>query len=218
LLPWLRVDLEYEGCMELARLMKTNGIFQQRKLLGFLLDRISIPPNPDDVRIIEQFAEVDRSNFFAGLNNKITPVLCQYVLSVIRPLACEAAKLVQLLPDDRVHAHLVKSSLTEGTFYKSNDPHQLLKGTFLEVHRHLEVDRAPKVCFVKAVPREYGFAVFQNSEGSVTYGYAVFKPCGNNDDVLHAYFFLDPASESSMRVRLHPNQKANSKPAERSSM
>jgi serine/threonine protein kinase len=210
LLPWLRVDLEYEGCMELARLMKTNDIFQQRKLFGFLLDRISIPPDPNDVRIIEQFAEVDRSNFFTGLNKKITRVLCQYVLTVIRPLACEAAKLVQLIPDDRVHAHLVKSSVTEGTFYKSNGPHRLLKGTFLEVNGHLEVDRAPKVCCVKAVPRDYGFAVFQNSARSVTYGYAVFKPCVDNDDILHAYFFLDPTSESSMHVRLHPNQKANS--------
>jgi hypothetical protein len=206
--PWLRVELEYEGCMELCQKMKPTDVFQRRKLLTFILDRTPIPPNADDLRVIEQFAGVDRSNFFMGLNNKITPVLSQYVLSAIRPRASTALELVLRLPDDKVHAHIVKHSVTEGTFYKCSVPHRFPKGSFLDVHSCLEVDSAPKACCVKYVPRDYGFAVFQSSDRSVTYGLAVFKPSFENDDILNAYFFLDPASESSICMRIHPKSKS----------
>jgi len=208
LLPWLRVDLEYEGCMRLAQRMKTNDIFQLRirKLSTFLLDRTPIPPTPDDFRIYDKFTEVDRSNFFMGLNNKITPILCQYALAIIKPLASRAAELVLQLPHDQVHVHLIKHSRTEGVFYKSERPHKLLKGCFLVSHSHLEASCA-KMCCAKDVPRDHGFAVIQNSARSVTYGYAIFKPSVENDDILNAYIFLDPPSESPVRMSIHPNSK-----------
>ncbi len=208
LLPWLRVDLEYEGCMRLSQRMKAHDIFQLRirKLSTFLSDRAPIPPIPDDFRICEKFTEVDRSNFFMGLNNRITAVLSQYVLAIIKPLASSAAELVLQLPDEQVHARLVKHSRTEGVFYKTARPHKLLKGCFLVSHSHVEAACA-QMCCVKDVPRDHAFAVIQNTARSVTHGYAIFKPSLENDDILNAYIFLHPACKSPVRISIHPNSR-----------
>jgi hypothetical protein len=203
--PWLRVDLEYEGCMTLAYEMKHPypARLSPRTMYEFLRDRMPMPSSQDDFRIIDQFSQVERPFIFTALNSKITPVLFHYVLEAIRPLVARAMTLLLQLSDE-VCARHVKTSTKQGggVLYRCKFPHKIVRGTAIQsLARSDEHRRVPELFTVKVGPRDHGFALFRR-EG-LPVAHAVLKPCFENESILNVYLFLDLVVAGSICMCLY---------------